>query len=129
MKYKIYNIPYQYYSDLFYNNKETYDMMSNINYYYQPLEIEFIDGNYIIPILVLSKEMIEKGMYYCNNKEAKNFMQECINKWIENGEWKIKCDCINAKTAVILLDKAEINNVSVICNICESIHTIKRDDE
>lgn len=41
----------------------------------------------------------------------------------------MKCDCIDAKVAIILLDKAGINNVSVMCNICESIHRIKRCDE
>lgn len=87
MKYKIYNIPYQYDRDLFYNNKETYDMMSDTNHYYQPLEMELIDGIYIIPILILSKEMIEKGMYYCSNQKAKDWMQKYIDKWIKKGRW------------------------------------------
>lgn len=87
MEYTIYDIPYQYDRDLFYINKETYNMMFNDDYYFQPIEIEFVEDNYVIPELWLSKKMIEKGMYYCTNQEAKDWMQSYIDKWIEQGEW------------------------------------------
>ena len=36
---------------------------------------------------LMSKELIEKGMYYARNSEAKEYLQLCINEWIERGIW------------------------------------------
>lgn len=41
----------------------------------------------------------------------------------------MKCKCLNAKQAVVFLDKVGINNISVMCNICESIHRINKEEE
>jgi hypothetical protein len=88
--YTIEYMPYQYDRDLFYINRETYQMMYDTNHY-EAGEIYFDgdrnDKNYFILIVFLSKEMIEKGMYYCTNQKAKNFMQEYIDEWIKEGRW------------------------------------------
>ena len=81
----IIRMKYEYDRDLFYSNREVYDMHWDTNHYEQ-IGMVFEDNNYFVS-LYLSKEIIEKAMYYCQNKEAKEYMQNHIDEWVKEGVW------------------------------------------
>lgn len=79
-------MPYKFHKELFYIPYETYQLM-NIKAHHNIISIiPDYDCQYMVDV-ELSKPLIEKGMYYCSNEDAKNYMQYYIDQWIKKKVW------------------------------------------